>query len=137
MSFHKSMISVLVVVALAACGGGKSASSSTAASAAPVASTMGGAMSSMKGAMQAGMSADAASLSCGAMKPVWVNMATHVYHEPNDPYYGKTKHGGFMCPSAAAKAGYHAAGAGKRAMHGKHAGATMGTPSSDGDTDGD
>ena len=155
MSFHKTMISMLVVVALAACGGGKSAATNTAASTAPAASAaasaapaastnaMGGSMSSstmsssMKGEMPAGMSADAASLSCGPMKPVWVNTATHVYHNASDRYYGKTKHGGYMCPAAAVKAGYHAAGAEKHAKHGMHAKSAKATPASDGDTDGD
>jgi hypothetical protein len=51
-----------------------------------------------------------ASVNCGAVQPVWVNTKSHTYHEPNDPYYGKTKHGMYMCPSAAKKAGYHKAG---------------------------
>jgi hypothetical protein len=40
-----------------------------------------------------------------------VNTSTHVYHEPTDPYYGKTKHGKYLCPSAAKKEGDRPAGA--------------------------
>lgn len=38
---------------------------------------------------------------CGAVEAVWVNTKTHVYHEPGDPYYGRTSNGKYMCPSAA------------------------------------
>lgn len=47
---------------------------------------------------------------CGAVKAVWVNTKTKVYHEQGDPMYGHTKHGKYMCPSQATKEGYHAAG---------------------------
>jgi hypothetical protein len=88
------------------------------------ASSAAGAMKSAAGNMAAGaggaMSRAAApvpaSLNCGAVQPVWVNEKTHVYHEPSDPMYGKTRHGMYMCPSAAVKAGYHKASG----MMGKH-----------------
>ncbi|MBV9402967.1 MAG: hypothetical protein JO018_04475 [Candidatus Eremiobacteraeota bacterium] len=56
-------------------------------------------------------------MNCGATKPVWVNLHTKAYHEPDDPYYGRTKNGQYMCPSAAAAAGYHAAGSGRANMN--------------------
>jgi len=46
-----------------------------------------------------------ADMNCGGVKPVWVNTRTHVYHEPSDPYYGKTKQGKYLCPNQAAAEG--------------------------------
>ena len=51
-----------------------------------------------------------ADLHCGAVKPVWVNTKTHVYHTSTDPEYGRTKSGMYMCASAAVKAGNRRAG---------------------------
>jgi hypothetical protein len=42
---------------------------------------------------------------------VWVNAKRHNYHEPGDPYYGRTKNGQYMCKADAIAAGDHAAGA--------------------------
>ncbi|MDQ6825756.1 MAG: hypothetical protein M3Z14_00970 [Candidatus Eremiobacteraeota bacterium] len=61
-------------------------------------------------------------LHCGATRPVWVNMRTKTYHAQGDPYYGRTRNGEFMCPSAAASAGYHLAGARHRGMRGGKSG---------------
>lgn len=36
-------------------------------------------------------------LSCSATEIVWVNQTKHVYHYPGDMYYGRTKHGTYMC----------------------------------------
>ena len=67
--------------------------------------------SAAKGTMNGARSeADTGSpdMNCGAVKPVWVNTKSGTYHEPGDPYYGHTKQGKYMCPSAARSAGYHA-----------------------------
>lgn len=40
---------------------------------------------------------------------VWVNIPSHVYHCPEDRWYGKTKHGEFMAQGEAQKKGYRPA----------------------------
>lgn len=90
---------------LTACGGGKSNTASNAAG---------------NAANMAGNSANAASNAvsnakppdCGAVQAVWVNLNSKVYHNPGDPYYGKTKHGEYLCPSQAKAQGFHPAGGG-------------------------
>jgi hypothetical protein len=41
---------------------------------------------------------------------VWENTSTKVYHLSGDKYYGNTKHGAYVCQSAADGAGYHVSG---------------------------
>jgi hypothetical protein len=112
----------LAMVGLVACGN-KSASNATnaAASAAgnaanaagSAASGAAGAMNSMaKGAMGKMGEANGTIPNCGAVQAVWVNLNTKAYHEPGDPYYGKTKHGEYLCPSQAKAQGFHPAGHG-------------------------
>jgi hypothetical protein len=121
-----AVVSAALFLALTACGGGSSSSDSSAAnsatnaaaaSAAPAASDAGGGMAADGSA--APIPAD---LNCGAVKPVWVNLNTKAWHEPNDQYYGKTKHGQYMCPATAKKDGYHRAGGGSMSgsMNGSH-----------------
>jgi hypothetical protein len=46
---------------------------------------------------------------CGSDPIVWANTSSKILHASGDKYYGHTKHGGYVCQSAAQKAGYHAA----------------------------
>jgi hypothetical protein len=46
---------------------------------------------------------------CGSDPVVWANTSSKVLHNSSDKFYGKTKHGVYVCQSAALKAGYHAA----------------------------
>ena len=82
----------LGMIGLAACGGGKS--------------------SDQNGSNNAGSTAASSAKvpNCGAVKAVWVNLNTKVYHEPGDQYYGNTKNGEYLCPSQAKAQGFHAAG---------------------------
>lgn len=48
-------------------------------------------------------------LHCGYEPPVWVNTRTHVFHQKGDAFYGKTKHGGYLCQKDAIAAGYRLA----------------------------
>jgi hypothetical protein len=42
---------------------------------------------------------------------VWANLgSSKAYHPSGDRYYGKTKHGAYMCQKEADQAGFHAAG---------------------------
>ena len=67
-------------------------------------------------------SADIEPLAPGAVRTppaagmVWVNPDTKIFHKPGDPWYGKTKHGEWMNPAAAIKAGYQEA---KKGLKGK------------------
>lgn len=67
-----------------------------------------------------------ATINCGAVQPVWVNTKSKAFHEQGDPLYGHTKHGKYMCPSAATSAGYHLAGGGRNQSesHRKHRGSS-------------
>jgi len=108
---------------LAACGGGSKGSTSNTNAAAPMSSPgAGGAYRSATGEA----APVPATVHCGAVAPVWVNTRTHVYHTQSDPLYGRTKRGEYMCPSEAAKEGYHAAGGGsmKHATHHRRRGGT-------------
>ena len=46
---------------------------------------------------------------CGSDPVVWANTSSKVLHNSGDKFYGHTKHGMYVCQSAAVKAGYHTA----------------------------
>ncbi len=56
-------------------------------------------------------SEQAAKAHCPGETVVWVNLGgSKAYHTAGDRYYGKTKHGAFMCQKEAETAGFHAPG---------------------------
>jgi hypothetical protein len=44
---------------------------------------------------------------CGSDEVLWANTSSHALHDPGTKYYGKTKHGGYVCKDIAINAGYH------------------------------
>lgn len=107
-------LALMFSLTVAGCGGGKRAASDASNAMQNAATRAGGAMESTRA--ETGSPA----MHCGAVKPVWVNTKSGAYHEPGDPYYGHTKEGKYMCPSAARAAGYHASGS----SHTKHSATT-------------
>lgn len=139
MSLRNQLVVVLLVAALAACGGGNSNQSSTSTEPSSSAGAMStsGAMSAASpgqgmqgGNMQAIEARPQASvppgLNCGSDQPVWTNPRSHTYFEASAPFYGRTKSGSYMCPSAAVAAGYHKASG--RHHHGAMKGAGAPSP---------
>jgi hypothetical protein len=55
---------------------------------------------------------EAARRSCPSDTVVWGNSSSKTLHLSGDRYFGKTKHGAFMCQREAMQAGYHVAGKG-------------------------
>ncbi|MBV9269469.1 MAG: hypothetical protein JO165_00100 [Candidatus Eremiobacteraeota bacterium] len=103
---------------LAACGGGARSTTTdkvgtTSVATAP-AMPEGNPVAARSGEMQPENGTPAqpipANLSCAADQIVWVNTAKHVYHYSNDEYYGRTKHGTYMCLRDAQREHDHAAG---------------------------
>ncbi len=61
-----------------------------------------------KAAMPAASADEAAAKQkCGTDTVVWGSPSTKVYHTADSRYYGKTKHGAFLCLKDATAAGYH------------------------------
>lgn len=69
-----------------------------------------GASAKPKGTPAPGGSLSATVPSCPAGDPaVWVNTSSKIYWAEGTEYYGKTKHGGYACTSAAKALGARAA----------------------------
>jgi hypothetical protein len=125
-SLRNQLVGALLITVLAACGGGGDNQSSSSAEPSSSAGAMSAASpGAMQGAnMQAIESRPQApipsSLNCGAAQPVWTNPRSHTYFESTAPFYGRTKNGSYMCPSAAVAAGYH-----KASGHRHHDGGAM------------
>lgn len=101
-------IFALVLLVSTSCSGNKAGNA---------ASKTANAISSAAGAVATAASSigSAATMpNCGAAKPVWVNLKSRAYHEPDDPLYGKTKHGEYLCPDQATAQGFHPAGKHRR-----------------------
>jgi len=109
LSIHRPL--GILVIALAATSltiAGCSSKSSTSNTAAPVATTEAQAERNALPATQA--VPVPRGFHCSDADIVWVNLARKTWHEPDDPYYGRTKHGEYMCRADANAKGYHAAG---------------------------
>ncbi len=146
MSLCKIMLAVALAGGLAACGGGKGASQAAATAGDAGQRGMSNAGSNVKQAVspplggvdRAGNAMAPGTLAtipptvqCGAVQPVWVNTKTHVYHLPSDSRYGRTRHGVYMCPSAAKAEGDRAAGGSSMKRH--HKSSSMQDENSSGD----
>ncbi len=116
---------VLCIIALALLGGcGQKASTrgGSAVSPAPVMSGGGGMRRHGRhgghaygGAMpSASLAPIPSSVDCGGSQPVWVNDRTKVYHVAGDVYYGRTKHGRYLCQRDARREGYREAASASR-----------------------
>jgi len=78
------------------------------------------------GSPQPGSTANAAATpNCNGQSPVWTIAGAKVYLLPDDPHYGNTKRGSYMCLSNAQAKGYrHARGYGRQQQPRQHGAAS-------------
>lgn len=115
------VIALWATCAIAASGCSKSSAPST-----NLATSIPAAANAVKNTAQ-NAAQSAAGLRCSD-EVVWVNLKSRAFHEPGDPYYGKTTHGKYMCRADALAAGYHQAGASHMRVKNMHAPGGVPTP---------
>jgi len=104
----QATLTLVVAVTIAGCGGNQSAPQNN-ATVAPPASPMTEVQKEIAALPLSQQAPIPRGLNCKG-DVVWVNTAKKSYHESGDPYFGRTKHGEYMCKAAANAAGYHLAG---------------------------
>lgn len=119
-SFRVQSCVALAALALVgtACSGGKESAPTNPATVAPAPAKTTEAMAEQAALPLAVVAAVPKTLKCKD-EIVWGNTTKKTYHEKGDPYYGRTKHGQYMCKAAAEAAGYHIAGARHKGMKGE------------------
>ena len=106
----RSLGALALVTAIAGCGGGGGSSApQNTGTVAPAASPMTAVQKEVAGLPLAQAAPIPKGLHCKG-NIVWVNLHKKTYHREGDPYFGRTKHGEYMCEAAADAAGYHVAG---------------------------
>jgi hypothetical protein len=114
LKFVTLVASLCAGAALAGCGGGSSTTSSTPAASPTATSVTFGEQRALPLAVAAVVPSG---LKCNKEDIVWANMHTKAYHDPGDPYYGKTRNGAYMCRDTANAQGYHPAGQRHKGMN--------------------
>ena len=110
-----TLVSALAAcAALIGCGGGSSNTNATPTAAPTATSVIAGEQRALPLAVAAVIPAG---LKCSKEDIVWANMHTKAYHDPGDPYYGKTRNGMYMCRDTADSQGYHPAGQRHKGMN--------------------
>lgn len=103
--YRAAALALLAALSIAGCGGGGKSNQNATAAPTTEAQRENAALPTSQ------MAPIPKNVHCGAVKPVWVNLHTKAYHEPADPYYGRTKSGEYLCPNQAQAQGFHPAGA--------------------------
>lgn len=125
---------LVVAALLAGCGGGSQGSQNASSPATAGPTTEG--QTEQRALPLANAAPVPKDIGCAMSDVVWVNLKTKSYHESDDPYFGRTKNGQYMCKEAADSAGYHMAGS-KHARRSRDMGGSNGSAPSDNSTPSD
>jgi hypothetical protein len=118
LKFVTLVASLAAGAALVGCGGGSSNTGATPAASPTATSVIEGEQRALPLAVAARVPSG---LKCANEDIVWANMHTKAYHDPGDPYYGKTRNGVYMCRDTANAQGFHPAGQRHRHMNSENA----------------